>query len=61
IMRRPLLKEVFDLDIEVVELRGHPIAHFYLPVPVCANCNSANEACCLDKTAVSLGTPVLHG
>ena len=59
IMRRPLLKEVFDLDIEVVELRGHRIAHFYLPVPICANCNSANDACCLDRTPVSLGIPRL--
>ena len=59
IMNRPLLREIFDLDIEVVELRGHPIAHFYLPVPVCANCNSANEECCLNRGAVELGIPTL--
>ena len=59
IMNRPLLKEVFDLDIEVVELRGHPIAHFYLPVPVCANCNSADAVCCLERTTVPLGIPSL--
>lgn len=59
IMNRQLLREVFDLDIEVVELRGHPIAHFYLPVPVCANCNSANETCCLQRTTVDLGLPSL--
>ncbi len=59
IMNRPLLREVFDLDIEVVELRGHPIAHFYLPVPICANCNSSNENCCLQRTPVDLGLPSL--
>ncbi len=59
IMNRPLLREVFDLDIEVAELRGHPIAHFYLPAPVCANCNSSNEACCLNRKPVELGVPTL--
>ena len=59
IMQRPLLREVFDLDIEVVELRGHPIAHFYLPIPICANCSSANESCCLQRTTVPLGMPRL--
>ncbi len=49
IMNRTLLREVFDLDIEVAELRGHPIAHFYLPVPICENCNSSNTACCLER------------
>ena len=59
IMNRPLLREVFDLDIEVVELRGHPIAHFYLPAPVCENCNSSNAACCLQRSPVALGVPKL--
>lgn len=59
IMQRPLLKDVFDLDIEVVMLRGNPIAHFYLPVPVCDNCNSTNKACCLERTPVALGHPRL--
>ena len=59
IMNRPLLREVFDLDIEVAELRGHPIAHFYLPAPVCANCNSSNEDCCLQRRPVDLGLPSL--
>lgn len=59
IMQRPLLKDVFDLDIEVVELRGNPIAHFYLPVPMCANCNSSDKACCLERTPVALGHPCL--
>lgn len=54
---RPLLREVFDLDIEVVELRGHPIAHFYLPAPLCAHCNSANKDCCLQRTPIDLGLP----
>ncbi|MGO1385288.1 MAG: iron ABC transporter ATP-binding protein [Arachnia sp.] len=57
IMQRPLLKEVFDLDIEVVELRGNPIAHFYLPVPLCESCNVAREDCCLERTPAALGLP----
>ena len=59
IMNRPLLREIFDLDIEVVELRGHPIAHFYLPVPICENCHSSNESCCLNRQPVALGVPSL--
>ena len=59
IMSRPLLREIFDLDIEVVELRGHPIAHFYLPVPICENCHSSNESCCLNRQPVALGVPSL--
>ena len=49
IVQRELLRDVFDLDIEVAEFSGHPIAHFYLPVPVCGNCNGAScGTCCLD-------------
>ena len=49
IVQRDLLRDVFDLDIEVAEFGGHPIAHFYLPVPVCANCNGAScGSCCLE-------------
>lgn len=59
IMNRTLLREVFDLDIEVAELRGHPIAHFYLPAPICENCNSSNENCCLQRMPVDLGLPSL--
>lgn len=59
IMQRPLLKDIFDLDIEVVMLRGHPIAHFYLPVPICENCHSANQECCLERTPAALGNPRL--
>ncbi|MFT3889072.1 MAG: ATP-binding cassette domain-containing protein [Arachnia sp.] len=32
IVRRELLQEVFDLEIDVTEYRGRRIAHFYLPV-----------------------------
>lgn len=50
IVRPALLHEVFDLDIEVTEFRGRPIAHFYLPVPTCGNCNSSQrDHCCLDR------------
>lgn len=49
IVQRDLLREVFDLDIEVAEFRGRRIAHFYLPVPMCGQCHrSASEGCCLD-------------
>lgn len=49
IVRPALLREVFDLEIEVGEFRGRPIAHFYLPVPTCANCHSQREGCCMDR------------
>lgn len=68
IVKRELLRDVFDLDIEVAEFNGHPIAHFYLPVPVCGNCNGAScGTCCLDGTRqvsgpvpLSLGTGALR-
>lgn len=31
IVRRELLREIFDLDIDVAEFNGRRIAHFYLP------------------------------
>ena len=31
IVRRDLLREIFDLDIDVAEFNGRRIAHFYLP------------------------------
>lgn len=56
IVQRDLLREVFDLDIEVAEFRGRRIAHFYLPVPMCGHCNrSTNDGCCLD------GSPHVEG
>ncbi len=55
IVRRDLLREVFDLDIEVAEFAGHPIAHFYLPVPTCERCRSADcTGCRLDGGPVAL-------
>jgi len=56
IVQRDLLREVFDLDIEVAEFRGRRIAHFYLPVPMCDHCNrSTTDGCCLD------GSPHVQG
>lgn len=58
IVQRELLRDVFDLDIEVAEFSGHPIAHFYLPVPVCSSCNGSScGACCLNGAPVQ-GGPV---
>ncbi|SHJ83161.1 iron complex transport system ATP-binding protein [Tessaracoccus bendigoensis DSM 12906] len=49
IVQRDLLREIFELDIEVAEFRGHRIAHFYLPVPMCGNCHRSKvDGCCLD-------------
>ncbi len=49
IVQREVLHDIFDLDIEVTEFRGSRIAHFYLPVPICGNCNrSTRDGCCLD-------------
>ena len=56
IVQRDLLRDVFDLDIEVAEFRGRRIAHFYLPVPMCDHCNrSTGDGCCLD------GSPHVEG
>ncbi len=56
IVQRDLLREVFDLDIEVAEFRGRRIAHFYLPVPMCDHCHKAvGDGCCLD------GSPHVDG
>ena len=56
IVQRDLLREIFDLDIEVAEFRGRRIAHFYLPVPMCDHCHkSAGAGCCLD------GSPHVDG
>ncbi|MHA6511074.1 iron ABC transporter ATP-binding protein [Tessaracoccus sp. Z1128] len=46
IVERRLLREVFDLDIEVAEFHGRRIAHFYLPVPTCDNCSAASCGGC---------------
>ena len=49
IVHTDLLREIFDLEIEVGDFNGRPIAHFYLPVPLCSNCNrSSRDGCCLD-------------
>ena len=49
LVRPDLLREVFDLEIEVTQFRGRPIAHFYLPVPLCTSCHrSSRDGCCLD-------------
>ncbi|HJE51721.1 MAG TPA: ATP-binding cassette domain-containing protein, partial [Tessaracoccus flavescens] len=56
IVEPTLLREVFDLDIEVGEFRGRPIAHFYLPIPICESCRDANcNGCCLE------GSPMVAG
>ena len=48
IVQQDLLREIFDLDIEVAEFRGRRIAHFYLPAPVCQRCHSSSgPGCCL--------------
>ncbi len=52
IVRRELLRDVFDLDIEVSDVRGRPVAHFYLPVPLCGHCNSPEQGCCLDRVPI---------
>lgn len=56
IVRPDVLQEVFDLEIEVSEFRGRPIAHFYLPVPTCQHCKSTTgmDGCCLSR---QLGSP----
>lgn len=57
IVRRDLLRDVFDLDIEVAEFNGHPVAHFYLPVPTCERCRRTDcGGCGLDGAA---GKPTL--
>jgi len=45
IVQRALLREVFDLDIEAATFGGHPIAHFYLPVPTCDDCGATTDCC----------------
>ncbi|MDO5676034.1 MAG: ATP-binding cassette domain-containing protein [Propionibacteriaceae bacterium] len=62
IVQPGLLREVFDLDIEVTEFRGRPIAHFYLPVPTCKHCQSTSgmEGCCLSRQLGSKTPLTLH-
>lgn len=49
LVRPDVLRDVFDLEIEVTQFRGRPIAHFYLPVPLCTSCHrSSRDDCCLD-------------
>ena len=58
IVQRELLRDVFDLDIEVAEFSGHPIAHVYLPVPVCTSCKGPScNGCCLEMGRPA-GAPV---
>lgn len=52
IVERELLRDVFDLDIEVSDVRGRPVAHFYLPVALCGHCDSPEQECCLDRARV---------
>lgn len=52
IVERELLRDVFDLDIEVNDVRGWPVAHFYLPVALCDHCDSPEQECCLDRARV---------
>lgn len=62
IVEPTLLHEVFDLDIEVTEFRGRPIAHFYLPVPTCKHCHSTSglQGCCLSRQLGSATPLTLH-
>lgn len=60
IVRPGLLREVFDLEIEVAEFRGRPIAHFYLPVPTCNNCHrSQSDSCCMNRQSDSGPVPLV--
>lgn len=62
IVRPQVLREVFDLDIEVTEFRGRPIAHFYLPIPTCQHCHTSTgmEGCCLSRQLGSSTPLTLH-